>query len=396
MMRTIRYLMTLALLLPMLACNSGATPPVIVVGHIADNKRSDQAGYHAECGIRLALHEQTKSGSLSDTLGNKKIQVNHTITDGEIGAFESQAVRLVSVNRAVAIFGGTSPREVSALDHVKAPILTFQGQPVVGASSNIFYLGLSAVRQGETLGKTLAENEKVRQVVFIQDERRVDGAALIDAFQKAMGELRKDAKAAAPNFLTIQYGKDPTLRDAIQPWHDIIERTLTPSPQAIVFVGAVNDFNDWHREALKERYIGDISLVYAGSDGDHRLLTQGNGKGNSILYATAFHADPASEKISTFRAACKDKFQFEADVHAALAHDGMRLLVDAMKRTPTQVTPEKVHEALLKTKDFDGLNGPLTITAERQVLRPSFVMRWESGAPTLIKSFSAPKEAKKD
>ena len=160
---------------------------VIVVGHVADNKRADQAGQHAEFGIRLALHELTKSGALADTFGNKKSQVNHTITEGEIDSFESQAVRLQSVNRAVALLGGTSPKEVLALDHVKAPILSFQGQPVVGASSNVFYLGLSASRQGETLGKTIAENEKIRQIVFVQDERRTDAAALIDAFQKAMG-----------------------------------------------------------------------------------------------------------------------------------------------------------------------------------------------------------------
>jgi ABC-type branched-subunit amino acid transport system substrate-binding protein len=255
---------------------------------------------------------------------------------------------------------------------------------VVGASSNVFYLGLSASRQGETLGKTIAENEKIRQIVFVQDERRTDAAALIDAFQKAMGDARKESKGAAPIFVTVRFGKDPI-------WTEVTERVLIPPPQAIVFVGEVGDFNDWRRVAQKDYPIAEIEMVYAGSDGDQNLF---NGNGSSVLFASAFHADPASDKINAFRATCKEKFQIEADVHAALAYDGMRILVDAMKKTSAQVISEKIHEALLKTKDFDGLNGSLSISADRQLLRPSFVLRWQNGASTLLKSYPAPKEAK--
>ena len=39
-------------------------------------------------------------------------------------------------------------------------------------------------------------------------------------------------------------------------------------------------------------------------------------------------------------------------------------------------------------KDFDGLTGPLTITADRQVQRPLFVVRWQNGTLTAVKTFN--------
>src|SRR5690349_4592805 len=75
-------------------CTNNAAPPPIVIGHVSDNKRLDNAGEHEEFGIRLALHEATKDGALAETFGGKKIQVNHTKTEGALDAFEAQAVRL--------------------------------------------------------------------------------------------------------------------------------------------------------------------------------------------------------------------------------------------------------------------------------------------------------------
>ena len=77
----------------------------------------------------------------------------------------------------------------------------------------------------------------------------------------------------------------------------------------------------------------------------------------------------------------------EADVNAALAYDGLRILVAAMKETRTQLTPERIRDELLKTKNFEGLTGPLTINADREVQRPLYVVRWHGGTPTLVKKF---------
>jgi branched-chain amino acid transport system substrate-binding protein len=365
----------------MAGCYTNPAPPPIVIGHVSDKSRVDKAGDQAEFGIRLALTELNKEDALTEAFNGRAFQVRHTDAHGEIDAFESEAVRLDTINRCLALLGGYSAKEVAALDHVKIPILTFHGQPVSGASNQVFYLGMSPVRQGEVLAKVVADNAKTKKLVILLDERRPESAALAEAFQKAFAEARKDEKAEAGATLTLRFGKDPE-------WADLIVRTRDYEPQAVVFAGTVQDFNAYHKVFRRKYFMSEPQLVYAGNDGDQKLFDLAPGSKATVLLASAFHADPASEKVAGFMKAYQDAYQVEADVNAALAHDGFRILIEAMKKTPTQLTPERVREELLKTKDFDGVTGPLTITAERQVQRPLHVLRWQNGVVTLMKTFA--------
>src|ERR1019366_9214128 len=173
-------------------------------------------------------------------------------------------------------------------------------------------------------------------------------------------------------------------------------------PHAIVFAGKVQDFNAWHSAFRKEVFVGNTEIIYAGDDGDQRLFAvEGNDK-TSVLLATAFYADPANDKITAFTKAYREAFQAEADVHSALAYDGFRILVEAMKGTAALLSTERqreelltrLREELLKTKDFEGLTGPLTITPDRQVRRTLFVVRWQNGTLTAVRTFPVEKAGK--
>jgi branched-chain amino acid transport system substrate-binding protein len=370
----------LLMLLGLTGCYTSATPLPIVIGHVSDKSRLDKAGDQAELGIRLALHETNKDGALTDLFGGRKIEVHHTDAHGELDKFESQAVRLDSVNRCLALFGGLSPAETAALNHAKLPLLTFHGQPPAGGNNQVFYLGMSPERQGSVLAKVVAE--KGSRIVLFMDERRAESTPISESFQKALAEARNQAKGEPANLLVLRFGKDAK-------WSDLVKRIGSQGADAVVFAGNVQDFNAWHKEVRREPLRNKpTQIVYAGADGDHRLFDFEGDEKTSVLLATAFHADPALEKVTAFMKAYQEAFKIEADVHAALAYDGFRILIEAMKRTPTQLTPERVREELLKTKDFAGLTGPLTITSEREVQRPLFVVRWQNGALTALKTFT--------
>src|ERR1700722_17521502 len=93
-----------------------STPTPIYVGHVSDKTRGDKAGDQAELGLRLALVELSKDDALANSLGGRAVHVRHTDTRGDLDAFESQAIRLVNVNKCIALFGGLSAREVDKLD----------------------------------------------------------------------------------------------------------------------------------------------------------------------------------------------------------------------------------------------------------------------------------------
>jgi branched-chain amino acid transport system substrate-binding protein len=384
-MRTFMQTLLLALLTVTLGCSPAAAPP-LVVGHVSDKTRLDKSGQHAELGIRLALKEATDA-KLAEALGGRGIQVRHTDANGNIEAFESESVRLDAINRSIALLGGLSAAEVTALDHVKTPILTFYGHPLAGAGKNVFYLGMAASRQGTVLAKTVAENAKVKRVAVLIDERLPEATTVSDHFAQVFRDARKGDKAKPIAILTLRYGKEVK-------WAEFVERLESDGPQAIVFAGALTDFNAWHKVFRKESTLHEPELIYAGQDitpgGDQRPFDLGSDK-PSVLFATAFHPEMASDKMTAFRKSYRDSFQEgEPTVHAALAYDGFRILTEAIKRAhPNHTSGEKLREELLNTKDFESLTGPLTINADRQVERPLHVMRWAGGTLTHVKKFDA-------
>jgi ABC-type branched-subunit amino acid transport system substrate-binding protein len=378
-----------------------------LVGHISDKNRRDKAGDHAELGIRLALAELSKDNALSDALG-RPVQVRHTDTRGNTDAFESQAVRLDSVNRAIALIGGQSGPEVAALDQVKIPILTLHGHAMAGAGKHVFYLGMSPVRQGTSLAKVVAENAKTQRIAVLVDERRPDSIASVERFLIALTEARSEAKADAVAAITLRFGGHAHLKDLLdqakgkadsvvlrvqsskERWEEIISRLRGHNAQAIYFAGSVADFNEWHRMWRKEMAEATPEIVYAGDDVAPAAFDQGE-PATSIVYATAFVNDPANARTAAFVKAYRDAFQVEADVHAALAYDGFRIAMEATKKSqPAQLTTERLRDELAKIKGFDGLTGPLSFNADRQLERTLFVVRWHNGTATTLKKFDPP------
>src|SRR5439155_25720668 len=130
-------------------CFTGSTPPPIEIGHVSDKTRGDQA----ELGLRLALSELSKDDSLPQAFGGRKIQIRHTDTQGKLDAFESQAVRLETVSRCTALFGGLSTAETAALANAKIPLLTFHGQPAASPRNHVFHFGMSPGRQRAVFAK---------------------------------------------------------------------------------------------------------------------------------------------------------------------------------------------------------------------------------------------------
>ncbi len=108
-----------------------------------------------------------------------------------------------------------------------------------------------------------------------------------------------------------------------------------------MFAGEAQEFNKWLRVYRQEVFIGDAQLIYAGDDGAHRLFDLDGDAKTTIVLATAFSADAGNEKIAAFLKAYREAFETDADVHAALAYDTFRLLVDAMKRGQPQLTQDR-------------------------------------------------------
>src|SRR5262245_23093382 len=82
-------------------CGSASTPAPIIVGNIVDlSGPGKKVGERTQLGMRVALEEMNKDTSL------RPIVVRHADTLGKLDAYEAQAVRLITLSKAVALMGG--------------------------------------------------------------------------------------------------------------------------------------------------------------------------------------------------------------------------------------------------------------------------------------------------
>ena len=123
---------TSILLLSSSGCHRKSAPEIIYVGQVASFRGPDKlSGEHARQGILLALEEmQGSEGTINE---NKRVEVIHVDTGGDLKAVEPAAVRLVSVNRVIALLGGTDWAQVEAMIPVaqsnEVPLIASGGLP---------------------------------------------------------------------------------------------------------------------------------------------------------------------------------------------------------------------------------------------------------------------------
>ena len=82
-------------------------------------------------------------------------------------------------------------------------------------------------------------------------------------------------------------------------------------------------------------------------------------------FSTFFANDvPINKTSEAFLKAFREEYKKEPAATSALGYDAYMVIVDAIKRA-NSAEPQKIREALTKTKDFEGSAGGITINAER-------------------------------
>src|SRR5262249_4732716 len=252
-----------------LALGSGCgkkAPPPVVLGHVATLSGPDkQAGEQARRGIHLAVQELNAPAGE----GDRPLQVRHPDTQGKLDNFEGEAVRLVSVNKAVALFGGTKVDEVMKMQQSRVPILTPLGQRTEGMGDLVFCMGLSPAFQGKVLARFAAE--QVARVAVLVDERREGATLLAEEFAREF-KAKADAKKGGGRPTLRRFGKDTSFAE-------LARQIDTDKAPAVLFAGTPQDLLTF-RKALKA---SDVKLFFGGDDGSARVLTEEGGLDGLVL-----------------------------------------------------------------------------------------------------------------
>lgn len=366
MHRRLGLIVTLALALIVgQGCSSGAGHGTVVIGHVGDRGAASPAGR----GMALALADL--KGDLADALGGRSLQIRHTDPRGQLDAFEAEAARLVAVNRAVALVGGTTLAEVARLDRASVPVLALLGHAPGDVSGMVFWLGIRPERQGEVLGQYAADVLKLSSALVVVDDTRPEAAPAAEAFVRSFNEARKEEAARL-----IHFGKEPN-------WKRLAGRVAAAKPQALAFAGSAADFRALRAELKRP----GPTLIDLGGAFD--LSARAAEPADEAVYAaTPFRPDDRDMALTTeFVTKYRQAYQTTPDVRAALGYDALRLLAEALRRAAPDLKAERLRDELARVKDLPGVTGPLTITDDHRVRRPLHVVRIAEGVVTALKRY---------
>jgi branched-chain amino acid transport system substrate-binding protein len=368
-----RLSFALLAVLSLAGCPPKPNPEPILVGHLAPLSGADKAvGEDAQRGIDLAVDEANQE---SNRINNRPVKVIHASTAGDGDAVQGQTVRLITVNRAVALLGGTDPAQLERIGRAAQPY----GLPVVspaalaGPSANeaLFSTAVAPASQGQTLARFTREVLKPADVLVVSDVRRDVAGALATAFVKELGHgevVRTD---------------EATYRgDADFP--ALAERVKKARPKAVLLAGAVGDVVKLR--PLLHAADPDAALVVGSEEEGLPALAEDRAAPGTVYLASAFAAEALTPKGQDAANRYRERFGQDLRVHAALAYDDARILFEALRRAHV-TRGEPVRSELLKLDNFEGLTGPIAFTKEHTARRPLFILRLADGKAQLAKRY---------
>jgi branched-chain amino acid transport system substrate-binding protein len=352
--------------------HSPATDP-IVVGHLAPLSGPDKMiGEHARQGIILAVEEVNAEG---EKVNGRRVEVTHV---DDRGAGGDEAVRLIAVNRAVALLGGVSAERAEQIARASqpygVPLVTPSPLPSPLAVETAFSTGPPPAHQGKVLARFAAEELKVKRVAVLLDARGGVFAGVAAAFER---EFNAGGERQADQF---RYDNDAALAD-------LAGRAAKSKPDAVLIAASVGDFVKLREGLARAEVKGPV--LFGGEETAWPALLAESDAGREVYAVTTFAAAGLTPQGKEFAKKYRERFKEEPDQPAADAYDGARLLFEAMRRAKSS-EPERVRPTLADLGTFDSLTGPLTIDkGDHGARRPVFVVRQQEGQPKLVKRYDA-------
>ncbi|HSR11829.1 MAG TPA: ABC transporter substrate-binding protein [Thermodesulfobacteriota bacterium] len=111
----------------------------------------------------------------------------------------------------------------------------------------------------------------------------------------------------------------------------------------------------------------DVLVSGPGSLYSPKLLEIGGASVNGLYTSAVFFPKDPRPEVQKFVKGFEEKYKSTPNMFAAIAYDGINLLADTIRKAGTD--RKAIRDELAKTKDFQGVTGKITFTAQRDVVK---------------------------
>jgi branched-chain amino acid transport system substrate-binding protein len=323
---------------------------------------------HARQGVEQAVAE---SQGAEQSIAGRPCAVLHVESRDEASAVQAETVRLVTVNKAVALLADFDAARTEQLIRASrsygVPVIVPGELPDLSDSDAVVALGVSPAVRGRMLARYASAELNCQRAAVLTDSRRPIAATLTTAFVK---DWPRDQNRAIEEWtFTTAAERDERLARLIQ-----------ASPSVIVLACSLADFR-----LLRPRLASALPkcpLIYGCEDAGADDLLAGLETRPDVYLATAYSAEKLSESGRAFARHYEARFHEPPDFYAALSYDSARLLLDAMHRAAA-ASRDSLTKELAQLKSFDSVTGPVH-WKDRQPRRRVFLIALQNNRPRVV------------
>jgi branched-chain amino acid transport system substrate-binding protein len=332
-------------LLAALGCSSKAAPEPVWIGQLLPLDGPNRTvGQHVLQGVEQAIAES----QTAELTGNAPPRaVLHVDSHGDPGSVQAETVRLLTVNKAVALLAdfdaSLTERLLRTNQSYGVPVIV-PGELATAPDTNaVRSLGISPALRGRLLAGHASADLHLQRAAVLTDSRSPVAAVLAAAFVKSWPRTR-GSTVEEWTFTTS------TERD------ERTTRLLQAAPTVILLACSVSDFR-----ALGSRLaaaLPKVPLLHGGEDSGAVPFQAGLEARPDVYLATAYSPDHLTELGRAFARSYEERFHEPPDLYAAQAYDAARLLFDTMQRTGNTNKDALVKE-VARLELFDSVTGPV-------------------------------------
>lgn len=357
------------LLLAVFGCSSKPPPEPVLIGQLVSLDGANRTlGQHARQGVEQALAE---SRDAEQQVAGRPFVVLHVDGRDDLSATRAETVRLVKVNKALALLAGfdaaATDQLIRASRSYGVAVLVPGELPELPDADAVVSLGIPPAVRGRMLARYAVADLKCQRAAVLTDNRRPIAAKFAAAFIKAWPRERNGG-IEEWNFTTAAE------RD------ERAARLIQAAPSVIVLACSVADFR-----LLRPRLaaaLANCPLIYGGEDAGITALRAELETRPDVYLATAYSAEKLTEAGRAFARRYEERFHEPPDYHAAQSYDAARLLFDALQRAGTP-SREALAKELGQREAFESVTGPVH-WKERQPRRRVFLIVLQKNRPRVI------------
>jgi len=325
-------------------------------------------------GIQMAIDEVNAAGGVN----GKKIELVKYDTKSDPQEALTLATKLMTQDKVVAVLGpatsGSFTATIPAANQYKVPVISGSATAdtvTVDSSGAVqpyaFRTCFSDSLQGTAAANYALNTLNAKTAVIIKDNSNDYGKGLADNFTKAFtagGGTIVDEEAYV--------GGDTD-------FNAILTRVRAMQFDMIYLPGYYNEAG-LIIKAARDLGINQPVVGPDGFDSPDLLTLAGASALNNVFFTNHYSSLDQSEKVQTFIAAFKAKFNKDPSAFNALGYDTANFVVDAIKRAGTDnLTGESLQAALASTKDFPAVTGTFSVDANHNAVKQIVMIALTNG-----------------